>query len=72
MKQKTIETRHELHWHVINDYLEALTTFWVANTDETFKKLLNNMKNYVDKKLALNGSGDVIDTYVTVLQEHDE
>lgn len=72
MKPKIIETRQELHWHVISNYLDDISNFWVANTDEAFKKLLKNIKDYVDGKLTLNGNGEVIDLYVTVLQKSDE
>lgn len=72
MKQKIIETRQELHWHVISNYLDDISNFWVANTDEAFKKLLKDIKDYVDGKLELKGNGEVIDLHVTVLQKSDE
>lgn len=72
MKQKIIETRQELHWHVISNYLDDISNIWVANTDEAFKKLLKDMQDYVDGKLELKGNGEVIDLHVTVLQKSDE
>ena len=69
MKHKTVKTRHELHWHIISNYLDNISNFWVAHTDETLKKLLNELQNYVNKKLELNCDGDVIDFFVVVLQQ---
>ena len=66
---ETIETKHELHWHIIDAYLNDISNFWVAHTDETFKKLLSEMQKYVNGKLALNCNGDVIDFFVVFLQQ---
>lgn len=69
MKTKIIKTKHELHWHIIDAYLNDILNFGVAHTDETFKNLLNELKSYVDKKLALNCNGDVMDFFVVFLQQ---
>lgn len=72
MKPKIIKTKHELHWHIISNYLDDISNFWVAHTDEDFKKILTELKSYVNKKLALDGDGEVIDFFVVYLQQSDD
>ena len=69
MENKVIETRHELEWHIINEFLEAIENYGIVYTDETFKKLLEDIQKYVYGKISLNGDGEVVDLYVVVLQE---
>lgn len=70
MKQKTIKTKHELYWYIIEDYLYTISEIGVASKDETFKKLLKELRSYVDKKLEL--SGDIAEIYVTVVQQSEK
>ncbi len=65
MEKKIIETKQELHWHFIYHYLIFLESFVVSHTDEGFKKLLNDLRQYVIDKIDVDG--EVIDFYVTVL-----
>lgn len=72
MKQKTIETRQNFYWHFIDVYLDLLSQIHFIREDEVFYGMIGEMKSYIDKKLALDNDSDIIDTYVTVLQESDE
>ncbi|MBD5585227.1 MAG: hypothetical protein HDQ88_09095 [Clostridia bacterium] len=69
MKTKTIKTKQELHWHIISNYLESISNFRVAHTDEKFKKLLNEIQSYVDEKLATDCDGDILEICVVVSQK---
>lgn len=71
MKPDIILTKQEIHWHIINDYLNSISGFCVSHKDEKFNKLLSEIQSYVNKKLAPDGNGDIIDIYVLVSQEPD-
>jgi len=72
MKPNVILTKQDVHWHIINSYLEAISNYVVADTDETFGNLLKQMQGYVNYKLKLNGAGEVIDFFVLVLQQAND
>ena len=55
MEKKIIETKQELHWHFIYHYLIFLESFVVSHTDEGFKKLLNDLRQYVIDKIDVDG-----------------
>ncbi len=72
MKSNIILTKQDVHWHIISNYLEYLSNYCVADTDETFSSLLKQMQKYVNNKLKLNGDGEVIDLFVLVLQQSND
>lgn len=68
MENRVIETKHELDWYIINEYLDVIENYCIVHKDGTFKKLIKDMQKYVNGKLMPNGNGEVIDLFVTVLQ----
>lgn len=72
MKQKIIETKQDFYWHFVDTYLDLLTHVAIAYEDKTFRDMLLEIKLYLDEKLKLNVNGEIIETYVTVLQERDK
>lgn len=72
MKQKIIQTKQDLSWHIVNSCLTELYNLGIAYNDKNFKKMLDKMQNYVDCKLALNSNGDILERYVIVLQKQDD
>lgn len=72
MKTKIIQTKQDVHWHIISEYLDSVSNFCVAYTDKTFRKLLSEMRDYVNKKLKPSYDGEIVDIFVTVLQKPDK
>ena len=68
MKNETIETRQELHWHLADVYIQLFKALKGYKQDETFRKTIDGLQNYIIDKLELESDNDVIDTYVVVLQ----
>ncbi len=71
MKPKTIKTKQEFHWHFIDVYLELLSRLYITHQDKVFCEKLNDLKNYLDEKLKLESNGEIVDTYVVVLQQSE-
>lgn len=65
--KKLITTNHDLTWHLIDAYLEGFKTLNI-DMDIEFKRLFNELRNYVNSKLKFNGKGDVIAQYVVTQQ----
>lgn len=53
----------------MRSYLEGVKGFPSLKTDDKFVKLFNELFDYVESKLNLPTSGDIIDLYVTVIHE---
>lgn len=70
MKQKIIETKQDWAWYFIYEYLYLLDNFAAAHTDDGYKKLLKELRDYVAEKIEING--EVIDFYVTVLHKPED
>lgn len=70
MEQKIIETKQEWAWHFIFQYLDFLDKFAVAQTDETYQKMLHDLQQYVTDKIEVEG--EIIDYFVTVLQKAED
>ena len=68
MENKTIETRHELHWHLADVYIQLFKALKGYKQDEAFHKMIDGLQNYIIDKLALESDDEIIDTYVVVLQ----
>ncbi len=71
MKNKTIKTKQEFCWHFVDVYLELLSQICAFRGDKVFCEKLDDLKNYLDEKLALKSDEDVIKTYVVVLQQSE-
>ncbi len=69
MKNKIILTKQDYRWHMVNDYVQAIKSLGAAEGDEEFAKILNDMQNYVDKRLSLPSKGEIIDLFMLVLQK---
>ncbi len=72
MKQKTIKTKQDFYWHFIDTYIDLISHLHCISEDEVFCDKLNDIKKYIDKKLKLASDGEIIETYVTVLQQYDK
>lgn len=72
MKSKTIKTKQDFCWHFVDVYLEMLSHIGAIYDDEVFCKKFYDLKNYLDKKLALENDGEIIETYVVVLQQRND
>ena len=71
MKTKITKTKQEFCWHFVAVYLELLSNIYPIHKDKVFFEKLNDLKNYLDNKLALETDDDIIDTYVVVLQQSE-
>ena len=69
MKTKTIETKHELCWHLADICIQLFKALKGYRHDEAFRKMFDGLQNYIIGKLELESDGDIIETYVTVVQE---
>ena len=68
---KLIQNRHEICWYIIDYYLDAILNLTVVDKDIKFGKLFNEMRNYVNGKITLENGGDVVDSFVVVLQKSE-
>lgn len=69
MNSNFIQTKQNYEWHLMRSYLEGVQGFPSLKTDDKFFKLFNELFDYVESKLDLPTSGDIIDLYVTVIHE---
>lgn len=53
----------------MRSYLEGVKGFPSLKTDDKFIKLFKELFAYVESKLELPANGDIVDLYVTVIQE---
>ena len=72
MKQKTIKTKQDFYWHFVDAYIDLISHIHSICEDEVFREKLYDLKNYLNEKLHLASDGEIIETYVTVLQQSDE
>ena len=71
MKSKITKTKQEFCWHFVDVYLELLSQISAVHEDKVFFEKLNDLKNYLDEKLALKSDDEIVDTYVIVLQQSE-
>lgn len=69
MNSEIVFTKQEIQWHLVNEYLEALSNIVITQKDKDFYKLFKDMQDYVNGKLMLDSDGEVIDMFVLVLQQ---
>ncbi len=69
MKNGIILTKQDYRWHMVNDYIQAITALGTAENDEEFAKILNDMQTCVNKRLELKSDGEVIDFFMLILQK---
>ncbi|MDE7083112.1 MAG: hypothetical protein K2O89_05345 [Clostridia bacterium] len=72
MKNKTIKTKQDFYWHFVDTYIDLISHIHCIGEDEIFRDKLCDLKNYINEKLQLASDGEIIETYVTVLQQSDE
>ena len=65
---KETETKQQWQWYFAGLSLETLRPMGVMAKDEGFKKRYDDLINYVNSKLALPHTGDIIYTYIVVKQ----
>ena len=63
-----IQTKIAIAWYMIDMILDNIRLFGIAHSDKNFSKILNDMENYIRKKLKLPVDTDVIDSYIVVEQ----
>ncbi len=72
MKNGIILTKQDYRWHMVNDYLQAITALGADKGDKEFAKILNDMQTCVNKRLELKSDGEVIDFFMLVLQKPND
>lgn len=66
---KTIETKCDVIWDYVMFILLQLHNYPPLFRDLKFMRLLSNLEAYVDKKIGTLKGGDIIDSYLVVVQE---
>ncbi len=69
MNSNFIQTKQNYEWHLIRNYLEGIYRYQEIKKDDKFIKLFKELFAYVESKLELPANGDIVDLYVTVIQE---
>ncbi len=69
MENKIIFTKQDLRWHILNEYLQSIKALVATTDDKELNKILQDMQNFINKKLKLATDEDVSDLFVLILQK---
>ncbi|MCL2861564.1 MAG: hypothetical protein FWE22_04040 [Firmicutes bacterium] len=61
--KKIIKTKIELNWLIANYYLESIGNLCDLMTDDEFVKRFHELENYVEEKIFVKKSHDIVDMY---------
>ncbi|MDE5616486.1 MAG: hypothetical protein K2I78_01705 [Clostridia bacterium] len=67
-----IKTKQSLDWYIAYDCLEMLDRLYEIMQDQEFRRLYDNIMNYVSDKLDTHCEGKIHDIYVMVEQNVKE
>ncbi len=68
-KTKRVITKHDLKWYFALSFVDLAETLGVYYEDKGFKSIVDEMRNYVNDKIDLTVDGEIVKTYVAVVQE---
>ena len=69
MEKQITKTKKELIWEFVGLYLDLLENVPILRNDKGFLLLYQPLKDYVYHKNFDEQKGDVVDTYVVIMQE---
>lgn len=68
-KQKTVQTKQEIEWYIVDYFLECMRAIKCLQKDKEFHQRFSALSEYVIDKLALPIVGEITDTFVLVKQK---
>ena len=71
-RKRVVATIQNAAWYIIDMYLVGFENLGMQPEDEELNRMLAQLQEYVAQKITLPYDGEVIDEYLTVLQEINE
>ncbi|MDE6398038.1 MAG: hypothetical protein K2L51_01825 [Clostridiales bacterium] len=71
-RKRVVATIQDATWHIIDMYLVGFENLGMQPEDEELNRMIAQLQQYVAQKITLPYDGEVIDEYLTVLQEINE